>query len=123
MNFDTFPPSRLSHLVRRVDDSPPPTIHRKWTGNDDFFRNYHCVVNLNQSPLRLKLLWKESSNASSHLVGIFDLDLRRLVEENYVRLEQGVEGAVRLRFYHGLDNIIYIQVNQKGPALPVGMMH
>lgn len=77
---------------------------------------------LNESPLKLRLSWKQTPKDSSQLIGIYELDLRRLLVAGYVRVEPKTETEIRLRFYHGHDNLIYIQVNSNEPGLPIGRM-
>jgi hypothetical protein len=60
-------------------------VRRNWTGNDESRRNHVGVVYLSESSLRLKLSWKEGRNSPVHLIGVFDLDLRHLLEGGYVR--------------------------------------
>jgi hypothetical protein len=122
MSNETYPPANMSHLARRVQSADASGIRRKWTGNDESDRNHNGTVHLSESPLRLRLSWKKSPKDSAHLIGIFDLDLRRLLEAGYIHLEPKSENEVRLRFYHGWDNMIYIQVNLKAPGLPLGRM-
>ncbi len=122
MSAESFPPSSMSHLVRRVPNEEASDIRRDWTGNDESDRNHNGKVPLIESPLRLLLSWKKSSEDSARLIGIFDLDLRRLLKAGYIRLEPKSENEVRLRFYHGRDNVVYIQVNLKEPGLPIGRM-
>jgi hypothetical protein len=117
---NSYPPSHLSHLVRRVEGARASDIQRDWTGNDESARNHNGVVYLNESPLRLRLSWKKSPKDPVKLIGVFDLDLRKLLAEQYVRIEPRVQGAIRLRFCHSPGDVIYIQVNMQGPALPVG---
>ena len=78
------------------------------------------MVYLNESPLKIRLSWKSSRKASPKLIGVLDLDLRKLLDDRIVRRERGKSAAIRLRFYHGLDGAFYIQVNSKEPALAVG---
>jgi len=93
---------------------------RNWIGNDSSARNHHGVVPLSESPLRIRLSWKRGPNDPTRLVGEFDLDLRALLSDGYVREERGTPGSIRLRFYHGMDGMIYVQTNAKGPALWIG---
>ena len=120
MSIEPYPASRFKHLVRRVQDTEKLGIDRDWTGNDRSARNHNGVVRLNESPLRLRLSWKESPNDPVRRIGIFELDLRKLLAERYVRIEPRVRDAIRLRFYHGMDDVIYIQTNNGGIGLPVG---
>jgi len=120
MSDEGYPPIHMSHLVRKVVGAEPYLVRRDWTGNDESRRNHVGVVYLSESPLRLRLSWKEGRNSSVHLIGVFDLDLIRLLEGGYVRREPGTRDGVRLRFLHGSDDVIYIQVNNSGSALPVG---
>ena len=97
-------------------------IKRNWIGNDASARNHHGVVYLSESPLRIRLSWRASRGNSPRIVGIFDLDLRKLLTAKYVCLEKESRDAIRLRFYHGMNDVVYIQVNRNGPALPVGTL-
>jgi hypothetical protein len=120
MNTSDYPPSHLNHLAKRIKETEVKSVDRNWTGNDESKRNHNGVVYLNESPLTLCLSWKTAPNQNAKLIGIFELDLRKLLNANYVRPESSKPDAVRLRFYHGYDNVIYIQVNNKEPRLPVG---
>ena len=120
-DLNPYPPSYLSHLVRRVDSAQVSDIQRDWTGNDESARNHNGVVYLKESPLRLRLSWKKSATDTAQFIGVFDLDLQQLLDAKYVRTEPNKDqGAIRLRFYHGPGDVIYIQTNLQGPALPVG---
>lgn len=120
MNLEDYPPSHLSHLARRVQDSAASGIRRDWTGNDKSARNHHGVVDLHESPLRLRLSWRRSPCDPAQLIGVFDLDLPGLLAGHYVRVEPGTRNGIRLRFYHGSDDVIYIQANRDGPGMPIG---
>ena len=122
MSNESYPPTRMSHLVKRVPHSGTSVFRRDWTGNDESARNHHGRVSLNESPLKLRLSWKRSSKESSHLIGVYELDLNALLAAGYVRVEPGTENEIRLRFHHGRDGLIYIQVNSKEPGLPIGRM-
>jgi hypothetical protein len=73
--------------------------------------------------MRLRLSWKRSPNDPVHLIGVFDLDLRKLLADGYVRVEPKTEEKeIRVRFYHDADGVIYIQTKMGEPKLPVGRM-
>jgi len=93
---------------------------RRWTGNDRNARIHHGVVFLSESPLKMHLSWKQFPEAPACFIGEFDLDLYELLAEGLVRLESGRPEAVRLRFYHGFDDVIYIQTCAKNPGRPIG---
>lgn len=120
MSTGPFPPASMSNLVQKVPNKGASDIQRNWTGNDENGRHHHGKVRLTESPLKLRLCWRKTSRDPSSLIGIFELDLQGLLRSDYIRSEPGSENEVRLRFYHGLDNVIYIQVNMKKPALPIG---
>ena len=120
MSSESYPRTDMSHLVRRVPNEEATNIRRDWTGNDESARSQHEKVSLNESPLRLRLSWKNGPKDSARLVGIFDLDLKELLKGGYIRYEHNSTSEVRLRFYHGLDNLVYIQVNSKERGLPIG---
>ena len=117
-----YPSPSMAHLVRRLQNSDVSEIDRDWTGNDESARQHHGRVSLNASPLKLRLSWKHSPKDSSHLIGIYELDLRGLLEAAYVRVKPKTENENRLRFYHGHDNLIYIQVNSNERGLPIGRL-
>jgi hypothetical protein len=120
MTAESYPPASMSDLVRRVPNEGASNIHRDWTGNDESARNHHGKVPLSESPLRLRLSWKKGPKDSARLVGIFDLDLKQLLKAGYIRYEPMSENEVRLRFYHGWDNVVYIQANSKEQELAIG---
>jgi hypothetical protein len=120
MSDESYPLLSVSHLARRVPNSEVSEIRRDWTGNDESDRNHNGKVPLIESPLRLRLSWKKGPKDSARLVGIFDLDLKQLLKAGYIRYEPKSESGVRLRFYHGRDNVVYIQVNSKEQGLPIG---
>ncbi len=123
MSDESYPPSNLSHLARRLQRSEVSGVDRDWTGNDESGRHHHNKVSLNSSPMRLRLSWKRSSEDAVHLIGVFELDLRRLLADGYVRVEPKTEAReIRLRFYHDADGVIYIQTKIGEPRLPVGKM-
>lgn len=125
MSFVQIPLPHLSLFARTVQDSSEAgEIHRDWTGNDEKGKRSHHDrnVSLNEGLLRLRLSWKESSDAPVHFIGVFELDLRKLLAANYICISSESQDKVRLRFYHGLDDVIYIQVNNDGPGLPIGTM-
>ena len=123
MNDESYPPSTLSHLARRLQSSEVSEVDCDWTGNDESGRHYHIKVSLNSSPMRLRLSWKRSPADPVHPIGVFDLDLRKLLADGYVRVEPKTEEKeIRLRFYHDADGLIYIQTKMGEPKLPIGRM-
>jgi hypothetical protein len=101
MSAESYLPASMSHLVRRVPNEEVSNVRRDWTGNDGSHRNHNGKVRLSESPLRLRLSWKKGPNDSAHLVGVFDLDLKQLLREGYIRYEPKSENEIRLRFYLG----------------------
>jgi len=93
---------------------------RHWIGNDKNRRSHHGVVLLSENTLKIRLDWRICDASPALIVGEFDLDLNYLLTNEYVRHDRGKTGAIRLRFYHGLDDKIYIQKNLKSPAYFVG---
>ena|SRR5256885_4656004 len=122
MRIVQLPLPHLSRFAQRVQDSDAGEIQREWIGNDEKGNRSHHdrKVSLNKSPLRMRLSWKESSDAPVQFIGVFDLDLHKLLAANYIRISSEAQDKVRLRFYHGLDDVIYIQVNNDEPGLPIG---
>jgi hypothetical protein len=68
----------------------------------------------------MHLSWRRTKDAPICFVGEFDLDLNELLTNKFVRWENEKAGAIRLRFYHGSDDVIHIQINLKNPGLPIG---
>ena len=123
MSDELYPPSHLSDLARKLQSSEMSRIDFDWTGNDESGRHHHSKVSLNSSPMRLRLSWKRSPGDPVHLIGVFDLDLRKLLADGYVRVEPKTEEKeIRLRFHHDADGVIYIQTKMGEPKLPVGRM-
>lgn len=107
-----------SHLIRR----PHGVRVRTWTFRDDNQQHYHGVVSAAESPLFLRLLWRATISSPAHEVGVFWLDLRALLAEDFVRPEvaDGGDDRIRLRFVRGADRRIYIQWRAEQPALAIG---
>ncbi len=120
MSDEPYPSPNVSRLVQRVRNLDTTEIARDWTGNDNSRRNQTGIVDLGESPLRLRLSWKKSPKDSVHLIGVYDLYLEQLRLDGYVRDESTTKNKIRLRFYHAHDGLIYIQVNSNGPKLPIG---
>lgn len=117
-NPASIPVDKAVALVEVLDPgSATPT--RTWTGNDVTARNHHGPVNIDESPLTIGLKWRKSPQHAAISIGVFKLDLSGLLKAGYVRKEK-TPGMVRLRFWHGPDNLIYIQVNSESRKLPVG---
>ncbi len=116
------PPANMRHLVQRVEGEGAEKYTRDWIGNDTNARSHHSIVYLTEGSLRLRLSWKKSTKDLPKVIGVFDLLLRQLRDKGYVRSEKGIEDGIRLRFYHDPNGIIYIQMNTKGPTLPVGFI-
>ncbi len=120
MRDESYPAYNMSHLIQRVPLEKASNIRRDWTGNDESARNHNGKVSLSENPLRLRLSWKKGPKHSVHLVGIYDIYIKQLLKAGYIRYEPNSESKVRLRFYHGLDNVVYIQMNSQGQGLPIG---
>ena len=67
----SYPPSSLDHLAQRLKNSEVSGIDRDWTGNDKSGRQHHGKVNLNSSPMKLRLSWKRSPDDPIHLIWYF----------------------------------------------------
>ena len=109
-------------LVMRVETLPAGMSHREWTIRDDNHQHCHNKVRLAESPLFLHLSWKETAEHVAQLVGLYRLNLRALLEGQFVRAEDTASPTVevRLRFVRGEDDGIYIQHHTDGPRLRVG---
>ncbi len=120
---ESFPSPHFSNLVRRLDNLGTHNIRRNWTGNDQSDYNHHGRVPLSESPLILRLSWKDGPNDPVQLVGVFELNLMGLLSAGYVRIEPKKNREIRLRFckrvYHD-EEVIFIQVNDESSGLPIG---
>lgn len=122
MTDKTYPQAHHRHLVRRVEHIDASGTCRTWTGNDESYRNHNGKVRLSESPLTINLSWKKSPREPIYFIGTFELELKRLLEDDYIRLEANSSNEIRLRFYHDRDNKIYIQTSSKELRLPIGIM-
>jgi hypothetical protein len=120
MNAKSHDNLKPNDFVRPISGSESKAVSRKWIGNDRSARNHHGIVNLDERPLRIHLSWKVSPGSQVHGVGAFELDLHKLLEAQLIRRESSKPGKVRLRFWHGFDDMIYIQARPEGDALPIG---
>ena len=105
-------------MVTRLDDNSKCT--RNWTGNDRVSRHYFGRVRLNESPLRIKLYWKADDKAPRKLIGAYQIDLKSLLEEGYIRRVTGSQKEVILRFQRANSGEIQIAINREGRALKIG---
>lgn len=115
-----YPSADHVHLVARLSDSEPPS--RTWTLRDDNHQAHHGVVGGLETPV-IRLQWRSSASAPVQVVGTFRLHLRTLLRERYVRAEPvgGTGDRLRVRFCRQQE-VIYLQVNEDSPALPIGQV-
>lgn len=117
----SFPYRSHHHLAQRVEALPPGATARRWVIRDDNQRHHHGVLPLSANPAFIELHWKPDERGREQLVGLFRLDLPRLLEEGYVRLEREDDpGEVRLRFLRGDRGVVLIQARADAPALAIG---
>lgn len=114
--------SRGSKLVEQLDRVPAGARMRTWTLRDDNQQHYHGTVSITESPLVLRLMWRLDAGSPVREVGLFRIDLRALLADDYVRAESEDESddRIRLRFVRGDDRRIRIQVRGDMPGLVVG---
>ena len=110
-----YPPSEHEGLAKRIPFVPSGS--REWTGNAANDDQHHGLVSINETPFYIRLLWQSPDGDETVEVGSYKLSLQRLASAGFVRA-QGRQ--VRLRFVRDPDGTIAIQVNDDGPALPVG---
>src|SRR5437868_9241889 len=84
---------------------------RRWNGNDETDRNHHGLVPIADNPLEISLCWKTSSNATPKPIGFYRLYLSNLQAAGFVGPTKN--GHVRLRFFHDMDDCIYIELLSK----------
>jgi len=104
-------------FAEKVHNIPQGETSRKWTLRADNARHYHCMVSLKESPLFLVLNWRETAVDSVRLVGIFRLDLDRLLRDGYIRHDpvDSRGSDVRLRIVRNNDGSFYVQSRPDGP--------
>jgi hypothetical protein len=119
----SFPLRSTAALVERVDSAPLGAKVRRWVMRDDNQQHYHGVVSLDEDPAYVELLWKPTARGREQPVGLFRLDLARLLEQEYVRRERDDDSnEIRLRFHRGERSVVSIQVRDDGPALAIGVV-
>ena len=119
----TYPLPNAASLAERVSDLPPGRRARRWVLRDDNQQHYHGVLSLDEDPVYLELHWKANARAQAQLVGSYRLHLAPLLAAGYVRRERNdTPAGVRLRFYRGNRGVVYIQVRDDQPALPIGVV-
>ena len=107
-------------LCQAVTHAPVGARVRSWTLRDDNHGHHHGVVKLSESPLYLELSYRSTAAPSPvHRVGLFQLDLLRLLLNNYVRKDpiDSPGSGIRLRIVHAEDGKFYIQVSAAKPRL------
>ena len=92
---------------------------RRWTLREDNQSHYHGVVSLNESPLLLELLWRPNATAQVSRVGLFRLNLEKLLAGGYIRRDpvDSIHGNdVRVRFVQA-NGRFYIQTRSGEPRV------
>ena len=111
-----YPSSGYEGLAKRIPFAPASS--REWTGNAANDDHHHGLVSINETPFYIRLLWQSRDGDETVEVGSYKLSLQRLASGGFVRAEGR---HVRLRFVRDADGTVAIQVNDDGPALPVGL--
>jgi hypothetical protein len=105
-----------------VDSIPVGAASAHWTLRADNHNHHHGRVQLSKSPLYLELKWKQSKGAKISRVGIFCLDLQKLLAGRYIRPEPAdidATAEVRLRIVRTDSNHFYVQWKSDEPRLPL----
>jgi len=90
---------------------------------DDNGQHFHGTIPLSESQAYVELRWKPDARGREQVVGLFQLDLQRLLAEGYVRPEGDLDRPdphVRLRFYRGDRGVVYVQPRSDAPSLAIG---
>lgn len=110
----------MSQGLERVDQVPEGVKLSQFTLRDDNHQHYHRRVEIDRSPLIVKLDWRASAKSPIRPIGVFRLDLRSLLEGGYIRLERAMDPReVRIRFYRAPDGFIYLQARNDSPRVRV----
>jgi hypothetical protein len=107
-------------LVERLHTAPPGGRVREWTLRDDNSQHHHGRVGVAESPLYLRLCWRENRGGATQEVGLYKLDLEALLKSEFIRIERPGATELRLRFVRGEDDVVSIQTRSGGPRLPIG---
>jgi hypothetical protein len=91
---------------------------RRWTGNDTTERNHHGLVPFGEDLLEIILRWKTSAKATPRPIGCYRLHLQNLQKAGY--LPPAKNGHIRLRFYHGFDDCVYVEPLSQPHRLIIG---
>lgn len=118
MRKEKYPLSQFKHLVNRIKQESLLQRTRQWTGNDEIYHYYHEAIPRKEDPLYLSLSWKRKSDEPGEYIGTFKMNIEALLSKGYIRAEG--EKNVRLRIYHGEDDLFYIQTKSGEPALAIG---
>jgi hypothetical protein len=118
MRKEDYPLFQFRRLVRRIEQGLLLEHFRHWTGNDEKDHHYHILLPVTGKPVYLNLFWKKGAEAPVHHIGSFELHLKALLSEGYIRSEK--EGKVRLRICRLEDGLLYIQKKSGKPALAIG---
>lgn len=121
-----FPPPDEPVVEHDAEDSPsgpvvpvssvPTGAHcRTWTLREDNHAHYSSIVRLSESPLYLELLWRAGKQTPVGRIGLFKLDLRRLLDGGYLRTESAGTNLLRLRIKHARNGKFYIQIKDGSP--------
>jgi hypothetical protein len=101
----------MCEACKRLPDNSE--YSREWTGNDRVNQHYHGRVSLNESPLKMRLNWKEKDGSPIKCIGVYEFDLDCLLKNGHIRPDHG---EVRLRFQRtGPDIQIAVNRNERAP--------
>jgi hypothetical protein len=88
------------------------------TGNDDSNRENAQQISPKRmnAPFYLHLHWRENAASKPYFVGLFDLDLRRLLDEGVIYAE--TDGKLRIKIKHcASDGGFYLRRTASGPSV------
>lgn len=105
-------------MVAQLSDSAE--FARAWTINDRVAGHYFGRVSLKESPLSLRLFWRHDDDSPRKLIGVFRLNLKKLLAASYVREVADRPGEIILRFQRVGAARIQIATKRSGLALDIG---
>jgi len=110
-------------LVEKLKETPAGLTPREWTIRDDNNHHYHNQVSLAESPLVIKLRWRATARDPVHDVGLFRLNLPRLLARGLIREERSTRarGDVRVRFVSESGRI-YLQMRDGESRMQIGQV-
>lgn len=100
----------MNDLIKQIEEHEIRTPVSRWTGNDASQRRHTGLLNLSHSRDFI-LQWKRSPSHQPKLVGVFRLQLERLISDGFCKKEGH---KARVTFHHDSDGFIRLRCGSAG---------